>query len=152
IEIPEWTSVISSNVERSRDTYGSAFSSGFSLRVPLMDTTIYLDYLASRFQQAGGQIKDGVHLEKLDDVAPKFDVVVNCAGVGARQLARDSDLEPHRGQVAIVPKIDTLNCAIVCDDAPLMYAIPRATDCVLGGTNEVDDNLNSDPNTTKAIV
>ena len=152
IEIPEWTSVISSKVERSRDTYGSVFSSGFSLRVPLMDTTIYLDYLASRFQQAGGQIKDGVHLEKLDDVAPKFDVVVNCAGVGARQLARDSDLEPHRGQVAIVPKVDTLNCAIVCDDAPLMYAIPRATDCVLGGTNEVDDNLNSDPNTTKAIV
>ena len=152
IEIPEWTSVISREAESSLDTYGSVFSSGFFLRVPLMDTTIYLDYLANRFQQAGGQIKSGVHLEKLDDVDLKFDVVVNCAGVGARQLARDSDLEPHRGQVAIVPKIDTLNCAIVCDDAPLMYAIPRPNDCVFGGTNDVNDNLIPDPNTTKAIV
>jgi len=152
IEIPEWTSVISSEVERSLDLTGSAFSSGFSLRVPLMDTTIYLDYLVNRFQRAGGQIKGAVRFERLDDVDPKFEVVVNCAGVGARQLAHDSDLEPHRGQVAIVPKIDTLNCAIVCDDAPLMYAIPRTNDCVFGGTNDVNDSLTSDPNTTKAIV
>src|SRR5207244_1560199 len=29
------------------------FSSGFSLTVPLMDTTIYLDYLANRFRKGG---------------------------------------------------------------------------------------------------
>jgi D-amino-acid oxidase len=33
-----------------------------------------------------------------------------------------------------------------------MYAIPRTHDCVFGGTNEVSDNLNADPKTTKAIV
>ena len=117
-----------------------------------MDTTIYLDYLADRFLKAGGEINANVRFEKLEEVDPKFDLVINCAGIGARELVRDPDLEPHRGQVAIVPKIDGLSCAIVCDDAPLMYAIPRTNDCVFGGTNEVSDNLAADPATTDRIV
>jgi len=161
IQIPDWASsfvipsalpVISTEVEKSLNISGSIFSSGFALRVPLMDTTIYLDYLANRFQKAGGLINESVRFEKLEDVDPQFDLVINCAGIGARELAHDVDLEPHRGQVAIVPKIDNLNCAVVCDDDPLMYAIPRTNDCVFGGTNEVSDNLDSDPATTDAIV
>jgi len=150
IQIPDWAApfVISTEVEKSL----TVFSSGFSINVPLMDTTIYLDYLAKRFQKAGGSINESVHFEELEDVDPKFDLVINCAGIGARELAHDADLEPHRGQVAIVPKIDKMKCAIVCDDDPLMYAIPRSNDCVFGGTNEVSDNLEADPVATKAIV
>jgi D-amino-acid oxidase len=117
-----------------------------------MDTTIYLDYLATRFRKAGGKIQANVRFEKLEDVDAKFDLVINCTGIGARELVRDADLEPHRGQVAIVPKIEGLSCAIVCDDAPLMYAIPRTNDCVFGGTNELSDNLVADPATTSRIV
>ena len=154
IEIPSWTSspMFAGAVERSLDISGSHFSSGFSLRVPLMDTTIYLDYLADRFQKSGGEIKSGVRFDRIEAVDRKFDFVINCAGIGARELAGDADLEPHRGQVAIVPKPDNLSCAVVCDDAPLMYAIPRTNDCVLGGTNDVSDNLSPDPETTKTIV
>jgi D-amino-acid oxidase len=128
------------------------FASGFSLCVPLMDTTIYLDYLANRFRNAGGEINANVRFEKLEEVDSRFDVVINCAGIGARELVPDADLEPHRGQVALVPKIQGLSCAIVCDDAPLMYAIPRTNDCVFGGTNDVSDNLAADPETTSRIV
>ena len=78
--------------------------------------------------------------------------MINCAGIGARELVQDADLEPHRGQVAIVPKIEGLSCAIVCDDEPLMYAIPRTNDCVFGGTNDFSDNLVADPATTDRIV
>jgi D-amino-acid oxidase len=153
IEIPEWAiplgaSVIPSEVEGSLES----FKSGFSLRVPLMDTTIYLDYLTARFREAGGEIHANVRFEKLEDVDGTFYLVLNCAGIGARELVRDADLEPHRGQVAIVPRIEGLPCAIVCDDAPLMYAIPRASDCVFGGTNDVSDNLAADPATTSQIV
>ena len=158
IEAPDWASsfspvILSENASPARaegSLNRSVFRSGFSLRVPLMDTTIYLDYLASRFQKAGGEIKGGVRFDKLED--SDSDLVINCAGIGARELARDPDLEPHRGQVAIVPKPDNLNSAIVCDDAPLMYVIPRTNDCVFGGTNDVSDNLNPDLKTTKAIV
>jgi D-amino-acid oxidase len=66
-------------------------------------------------------------------------------------LAHDPELKPHRGQVAIVPKID-LTYAIVCDGPPLMYAIPRSRDCVFGGTNEVSDDDTVDPAATAQIV
>ncbi|HEX5492892.1 MAG TPA: FAD-dependent oxidoreductase [Candidatus Udaeobacter sp.] len=128
------------------------FASGFSLRTPLTDTTIYLDYLAVRFRKAGGEIHADVCFEKIDEVDEKFDFVINCAGIGARELLQDTDLEPHRGQVAIVSKIEGLSSAIVCDDEPLMYAIPRKNDCVFGGTNELSDNLSADSVTTSRIV
>src|SRR5207249_2887606 len=71
IQIPDWAGafVMSSEsasptrTERSLDISGSAFSSGFSITVPLMDSTIYLDYLADRFQKAGGEIKGSVRFE-----------------------------------------------------------------------------------------
>ena len=153
IEIPEWAiplgaSVIPSQVEGSLEP----FKSGFSLRVPLMDTTIYLDYLAARFRKAGGEIHANVRFEKLEDVDTKFDLVINCAGIGARQLVHDVDLEPHRGQVVIVPRIERLSCAIVCDDAPLMYAIRRRNDCVFGGTNDLSSDLAVDAATTDRII
>jgi D-amino-acid oxidase len=155
IQIPDWAIplgahalVMSSEVETSL----TVFRSGFAISVPLMDTTIYLDYLANRFQKAGGTINGNVRFKKLEDVDREFDLVINCSGIGAKTLVADVDLEPHRGQVAIVPKIDNLSCAIVCDDAPLMYAIPRTNDCVFGGTNEVSDNYAVDPASTSRIV
>jgi D-amino-acid oxidase len=165
IQVPEWAiplgarrlsnSVIPSGVDKSPPTkqleLRAGFSSGFSLQVPLMDTTIYLDYLAKRFVAAGGEIKANVRLAKPEQVTGDFDLVVNCAGMGAKTLVNDFDLEPHRGQVAIVPKLD-LTCAIVSDDAPLMYAIPRRNDCVFGGTNELSDNRNVDPVATSHIL
>jgi D-amino-acid oxidase len=169
IQIPDWAgplgarklkqSVIPSGaaggIEDPLDVRGeipAPFVAGFALNLPLMDTTIYLDYLAQRFVAAGGEIHGSVRLGKLEDVSPDFDLVLNCAGIGAKTLAHDFDLEPHRGQVVIVSKIDRLGYAMVCDDAPLMYAIPRANDCVLGGTNEVNNDCGVDPAATSRIL
>lgn len=93
-----------------------------------------------------------MRFEKVEDVDPKFDLLINCTGFGAKALVHDVDLEPHRGQVAIVPKIEDLTCAMVCDDAPLMYAIPRPRDCVFGGTNDLSQNLALDPKSTARIM
>jgi D-amino-acid oxidase len=128
------------------------FSSGFTLDVPLMDTTIYLDYLRERLTKAGTAIHSGVRFKVLEDVDPTFDLLINCTGFGAKALMHDVDLEPHRGQVAIVPRIDNLTCAIVCDDAPLMYAIPRRHDCVFGGTNDLSEDLAVDAVSTARII
>ena len=126
------------------------FVSGFALTVPLTDTSLYLDYLVERFQNLGGTIAQK-RLRNFDDIPHPFDFLINCAGIGARELADDRDLEPHRGQVVIVPKLD-LTRAVVCDEAPLMYAIPRADDCVFGGTNELSDDLSPLPGQTESIV
>jgi len=157
IQIPEWAhalgaTVIPTDVEQSVAINYSAFKSGFALNVPLIDTTIYLDYLTNRFQKAGGSINGNVRFEKLEDVGPAFELVINCAGIGARTLVPDVDLEPHRGQIVIGPKIESVSCAIVCDDPPLMYVIPRTNDCVYGGSNELSEDRQIDPAATARIV
>lgn len=149
IEIPDWALPL--GAKRLYSEIPTAFVSGFALKVPLMDTTVYLDYLARRFREAGGEIRLGQHFASLENVDPAFDLVINCAGIGARTLVPDSDLQPHRGQIVLVPKID-FPYAVVCDDAPLTYVIPRATDCVLGGTNELSDDRTIDPAATARIV
>ena len=148
IEIPSWAHSLGA---RLLVADRAAFTSGFVITVPLVDTTIYLDYLARRLHAAGCEVHANAHFEKLEDVDAAFDLVINCAGIGARALVPDSDLESHRGQVAIVPRL-ALTCAIVCDDAPLMYAIPRANDCVFGGTNELSNERAADPAATARIV
>jgi D-amino-acid oxidase len=149
IEIPEWAPPL--GARRLISEIPAAFASGFALNVPLMDTTIYLDYLARRFGEAGGEIQPNRCFARLEDVDRSFDLVINCTGIGARTLVQDSDLEPHRGQVAIVPKID-LRCAVACGDSPLVYAIPRTKDCVFGGTNQLSDDRTIDPLATAHIV
>ncbi len=151
IEIPTWAQPLGARQLQARSEIPSAFLSGFAIDVPLMDTAIYLDYLARRFAAARGETTANVRFEKLEDVEVKFDLVINCAGIGARTLVHDPDLEPHRGQVALVPKME-IGCAIVCDDAPLTYAIPRTNDCVFGGTNDLSDDRAIDPIATARIV
>jgi D-amino-acid oxidase len=123
------------------------FTSGFAMDVPLIDTSIYLDYLATRFRSRGGAIEGGVHFSALDDLPAEYGAIVNCAGVGAAALVPDADVEPHRGQVVIVAKSD-LDHAIVCDDPPLMYVFPRAQDCVFGGTNDI--SYDREPNAAQS--
>ena len=142
LPIPSWAAAFNAR---------SMSKTEFVMTVPLSDTSIYLDYLQKRFLAAGGKMTTGVRFERPDDVSLAFDVVVNCTGIGARRLVDDPDLEPHREQVVLVKKLN-LPDAVVCDDAPLMYAIPRANDCVFGGTNESSDDLAPDPATTAAIV
>lgn len=127
------------------------FSSGFALEVPLTDTTRYLDYLTTRFRGARGEIHSGIHFENLEELEADCSLVVNCSGVGARALVPDPEVEPHRGQVVIVGGIPQ-NHAAVCDDPPLMYAIPRADDCVFGGTNEISADRDPDPSTSARIL
>ena len=110
IQIPDWAiplgaSTVATGLRPVQDRAqrgGYNFKSGFSLTVPLMDTTIYLDYLTARFLKAGGEIKAHVCFEKLEDAPGAFDLVINCAGIGARDLVQDVDLEPHRGVVAVI--------------------------------------------------
>ena len=150
IEIPPWA--ISLGAKRlSSASIPPSFTSGFRLVVPLTDTTIYLDYLAARFRRAGGEIRSGVRFEHLEEVSDEFFLVINCSGIGAKTLVPDQAIEPHRGQVVIVPGLAQSH-AVVSDDPPLMYAIPRANDCVFGGTNELSSNCGPDPATTAAIV
>ena len=150
IAVPAWAELLGARELAATEVPRHVFTSGYAVRVPLIDTTTHLDYLAARFTAAGGTFVHAA-FDSFDDVAAEHRVIVNCSGVGAMKLARDSDLEPHRGQVVIVAKLE-LPYAIVCDDPPLMYAIPRGNDCVLGGTNEISDDTTPAAADTRQIV
>jgi D-amino-acid oxidase len=96
-------------------------------------------------------MRPAVHLERLEEIPREFEIIVNCAGVGARELVADADVEPHRGQIVLVSKGD-LDHAIVCDEPPLMYAFPRSGDCVFGGTNEISSDRELRPVETALIL
>jgi D-amino-acid oxidase len=150
IEPPNWAQPFATRALAAGDI-PAAFVSGFSIRVPLIETSKYLDYLQTRLTKAGGSVTADVRFKDLAEIDNAFNLIVNCSGIGARDLVPDPAMEPHRGQVAIVRKLD-LPYAVVCDDPPLMYAIPRAQDCVLGGTNEVSDNRAPDSSATANII
>jgi D-amino-acid oxidase len=147
---PEWAQPFSTRGLTATEI-PAVFTSGFSIHVPRIETGKYLAHLASRLRNAGSVVTGPVRFRVLEEVDRDYDLVVNCAGIGARDLVPDAEMEPHRGQVAIVSKID-LPYAVVCDDPPLMYAIPRSEDCVFGGTNEVSENQEPDSAATVRII
>ena len=122
-----------------------AVGRGFIVNVPLMETPAYLEYLRERFT---GNLQTGFNLMSLDEL--DGDVIVNCSGIGARLLANDDQVEPHRGQVVVVDALDLPGTLVA--ETTLAYAIPRSTDCILGGTNDVSDSLAPDPAQTAAII
>jgi len=74
------------------------FVSGFAAELPFADMPFYLSWLAGRVQALGGRIEQRI-VTAFDLGA---DVVVNCSGLGARQLAGDDALEPVWGQHVLV--------------------------------------------------
>ncbi len=120
---------------------------GFSVTVPLMDTAIYLQYLRSRFP---GTIREVMPFASLSEIPAERDVIINCSGFGARALVGDTRLHPHRGQVVLTPPQPSLPYAVVYEDT-LTYVIPRSGDCVLGGTNDVSDDLHPNDDQTRDI-
>ncbi len=85
------------------------FDAGFVATMPMIDMPRYLDYLTERLAAAGGDIE--LHpvrsLAEVADVAP---IVVNCAGLGARELAGDDTVWPRFGQHVVLtnPGLDRL--------------------------------------------
>jgi D-amino-acid oxidase len=139
LTVPDWAPRLGVRMLSAGDMR-PGFRSGYAINVPRIDTTTYVPYLRQRFATAGGTTHAGTAIARLRDIPAEYPYIINCAGVGARELANDTAVEPRRGQVALVAALP-LDHAIVCDDPPLMYAIPRARDCVWGGTNTVSHDL-----------
>jgi D-amino-acid oxidase len=126
---------------------------GWAFTVPVADTSAYLRWLAGRFVAYGGQVERR-DVGSFDEAAEACRVVVNCTGLGARELAGDGSVRPVRGQVVRVenPGLTHFWLDEYHPDG-LAYVVPRQTDCILGGTAEEDaDDLHPDPATADAIL
>ncbi len=79
----------------------SGFAVGYWATLPLVDMVRYLSYLAARLTTAGGRIALR-RVPSLPELADEVGLIVNCAGLGARELAADDSVIPARGQHVVV--------------------------------------------------
>ncbi|MET8975520.1 FAD-dependent oxidoreductase [Streptomyces sp. NPDC004539] len=140
---------------------------GLWARLPLVDMAVYLPWLRGRLERAGGSVEPRTvgGLAEADAA-----VVVNCAGLGARELAGDREVRPVRGQLVIVenPGVKHWVVSGAVEDGEggdsdggegggeggsLTYFFPQPGRLLLGGTAEEDAwSLTPDPAVAEAIV
>jgi D-amino-acid oxidase len=127
------------------------FRSGFRSTMPLIDMPVYLDYLQARLVAAGG----GIEIGRLSSLAEAgTPVVVNCAGLGARELAGDPTVRPVRGQHVVLsnPGLDELLMELTMGPEWTSY-FPHSRRVVCGGISVPDSwDTAVDPAVTERIL
>jgi D-amino-acid oxidase len=122
------------------DEEKAGYRVGFWADLPFADMPVYLAYLADRLVAAGGAIEVG----RVHDLALGA-TVVNCTGVGARDLVPDPLVRAVKGQHVVVenPGLDGFFFEGGAADAWVGY-FPHGERVVLGGV-ALDDDWSRDP-------
>jgi D-amino-acid oxidase len=135
------------------DRLPDGFLSGFAVELPLIDMPRYLAYLVERLADARVAVEVGP-VANLAEVAGQAPTIVNCAGIGARELVSDPALRPLRGEHVIVenPGVEDFFVEEPRDQEWTSF-FPHHERIVLGGNAREDDwNLEPDPMSAQAIV
>lgn len=129
------------------------YRDGYLLRAPVVDMSVHLTWLVQQLAAVGVQLRTQ-HLTELAGASATADVVVDCAGLGARELAHDDALVPVRGQVVVVEQVGIEQWLVAQeDDEALTYVVPRERTIVLGGTAQAGvTSLEPDPPTAAAVL
>lgn len=128
------------------------FTAGFRATMPLVDMPRYLDYLVARLAAAGVAIEPR-RLGSLAEAADEAPVVVNCAGLGARELSGD-DVRPVFGQQVVLtnPGLDELLMELTTAAEWTSY-FPHQERIVCGGISVPDRaDRTPDPDVTERIL
>jgi glycine/D-amino acid oxidase-like deaminating enzyme len=98
-----------------------------------VETGRYLRQMERDFRLAGGKIEVRRLATPAAIAALPESLVFNCTGLGSRDLFGDSELEPIRGQLAILEPQPEVRYAALGDFG---YMFPRSDGILLGGTFE----------------
>jgi D-amino-acid oxidase len=149
---PWWASAVPGVRRCTDDELPPGYTDGHAFVAPVIEMPVYFGYLLDRFLESGGRIEHRA-ISSLEE-AGEGHVVVNCAGLGARELVGDPSMEPIRGQIVRV-RNPGLERFVLDEDNPegVTYVIPRSEDCILGGTAEEGEwDTEPDPQTAAAIL
>jgi D-amino-acid oxidase len=144
-----WLKAIPDGQVRKIKDLPPGYAAGWHADVPLMETPVYLPFLMDRLRAKGGRIDAGGKIT--DFTAFTGTVVINCTGLGSRDLCGDTELLPVRGQIAVTKPLP-LDGIFVDADTPI-YLVPRADGCIIGGTYERNNwEETPEPDTIKNLV
>ena len=154
------------SMSASRSSSPSIFtpSAVYASKALAVDGKKYLPFLAEWFRRLGGLMeKRKVH--RLTELVGYYDVIVNCSGLGARDLVGDKEVYPIRGQIVVARASSWLRPAVHLyhEGSDVRYVIPRphgggggegegGVVLLLGGTSEPDNwSTVPDPMASKRI-
>ncbi|KAF6113412.1 D-aspartate oxidase [Phyllostomus discolor] len=125
-------------------------ASGQAFTTLKCEGSAYLPWLQKRVKESGGLMVTR-RIEDLWELHPSFDIVVNCSGLGSRQLAGDSEIFPVRGQVLKVQAPWVKH--FIRDGSGLTYVYPGTFNVTLGGCRQKGDwNLTPDAEMSRDIL
>jgi len=119
----------------------------------MMISTSYLKWQMEQFKANGGIVVQR-RLESLEEIDGTYDIIVNCTGLGSRQLVNDPEMYPIRGQLITVDAPWIKNVFVYeTEDNEITYVLPRTDSVVLGGTADVGNwSTQVDPLVSKGIM
>ncbi|MFI7008543.1 FAD-dependent oxidoreductase [Streptomyces sp. NPDC050145] len=129
-------------------------SRGLAARLPLLDMPVHLRLLREEAERAG-VVMEARTVTSLDEALAAAPAVVNCTGLGARELVPDLSVRPVRGQLVVVRNPGVRHWYVSADEGSdaTTYFFPQPGGLILGGTAEEDDwSLEPDPAVAAAIV
>jgi D-amino-acid oxidase len=151
---PWWAAALGDFRVLGGDDLPPGFVSGCRFTAPMVEMARYLEYLAARFESAGGHLEQG-RVGSLGDAVAAAPRIVNCAGIGARELVQDNGLRPIRGQMVLIenPGIEEFFSEDTGDSPELRYIYPHQHTVVLGGSAEEGSwDLERDPAQSERII
>jgi D-amino-acid oxidase len=120
---------------------------------PIIDPTVYLPWLRQQILVEGG-VFEQKFVHKLSDVSSEFQVIVNCTGLGSRELVGDTDLHSERVQVLKIKPNGVTD--VVIDDEGVhkrSCIVPHGGYVKIGGVFDGDaQGSDVDPQATADIL
>lgn len=151
---PWWKNMHPGQIERpSKKELPKGYIDGYRIETIVIDTTIYMNFLIETFEQLGGHIIQK-EIKNIREALQESNLVINCTGLGSKELFEDDDIYPVRGQMVKV-KPTGFDQVIADGQGPnsLALVIPRVNDIMLGGTAQVNNwNMKIDPKDTEEIL
>ena len=153
VPAPTWASAATDFRDAEPELLPPGYGFGHRFRTFVVETPVYLPWLADRVCALGGRI-DRRPIASLDAALAERPIVINCAGLGARTLVDDPHLYPVRGQVVRVENPGLTRVWIDEHSGPnITYIVPRSRDVVLGGSSQDhQEDRSPDPVLTREIV
>lgn len=151
---PDWFAQIPGFREANSDEIDLPFKHGVVMEsAPVIDPPAHLKWLRDRLSLLGVPLQVET-TKSLDDALEKCSIVLNCTGLGAKDLCGDGDLHPMSGQLVKMRKGAVDSVMFMGNQTTrTAYIIPQPTCTVLGGTYFDNDwHTEPDQNETRLII
>lgn len=125
------------------------FRTGYHVTTIIIFMRKYLIWLRKRFEENGGRFIKR-HINSIEEVADKYNLVMNCCGAASGDLVGDPRAQPVRGHIVRVRAPWIKHWFLTDEDT---YIIPGEDLVGLGTVKQPGNvNLEVDPKDTKGIV